>query len=101
MFHVDMATTHRRPEPKDASLEQQPELQQRSATTYTLQVVLQPATEISTKESPALTQPVQFLDNGVSLGSVALTGDGTYAFMVIASPPSGTHVYTALIHRGM
>jgi hypothetical protein len=66
-----------------------------SSTPYTLQVVLQPATEISTKESSALTNPVTFIDNGVSIGSVPLTGDGTYSFLTISTPPHGTHVYTA------
>lgn len=66
-----------------------------ASTSYTLQAVIEPATEISTKESPALTQPLTFLDNGVSIGNVALTGDGTYTFLVVSTHPSGTHVYTA------
>jgi hypothetical protein len=61
----------------------------------TLQAVLQPATEISTEESPALTASVTFLDNGVSIGTAPLLGDGSFATFLISSPPSGTHVYTA------
>ena len=62
---------------------------------YTLQAVLQPATEISTKESPALTAAVTFLDNGSSIGTAPLLGDGSFASFTVSSPPSGTHVYTA------
>jgi uncharacterized repeat protein (TIGR02543 family) len=66
-----------------------------SPTPYTLQVVLRPATEINSKESPALTAPVSFLEDGVSIGSVALTGDGTFASLTLSNPPPGTHTYTA------
>ena len=64
------------------------------ATSYTLQIVLQPATATSTKESPSLTQPITFLDNGVSIGSVTLIDD-SYTFLVVSTHPTGTHVYTA------
>lgn len=64
-------------------------------TGYTLQATLEPATEISTKESSAPTAAVTFLDNGVSIGSQPLIGSGDYAFInVAAPPPPGTHTYT-------
>jgi hypothetical protein len=62
-------------------------------TPYTIKVHLQPATEISTKESAALTQPVTILDNGVSVGTATLAA-GDFAQFPITSPPAGTHVYT-------
>jgi polygalacturonase len=65
------------------------------APAYTLQAVLQPATEINNKESAALTQPVSFLDNGVSIGTAPLAGDGSFASFTVTPPSSGTHVYTA------
>jgi polygalacturonase len=64
------------------------------ATTYTIQAVLEPTTEISTKEQPALTAPLTFLDNGTSIGTASLIGDGTYAF-ITPTVIAGTHVYTA------
>jgi hypothetical protein len=66
-----------------------------ASASYTLQVVLQPATEISSKESSALTQPVTFLDNGSSIGTAALSGDGTFASLTVSSPAAGSHLYTA------
>ena len=75
---------------------------QNNAQTYsgagpiTLQAVVQPITEISSKESTMPTGGVQFYDNGSPLGSpVALSGDGFYAAYTIVSIPAGTHNYTA------
>jgi hypothetical protein len=70
---------------------------------FTLQAVLQPSTAISTKESPALTASVNFYDNCFTtptscspIGTVALSGDGTYAAYTLSSGTSlGTHNYIA------
>ncbi|MBS1803500.1 MAG: Ig-like domain repeat protein [Acidobacteria bacterium] len=64
-------------------------------TAFNLQVQLQPATEINGQESAALTQPVTFLDGGVSVGTGSLAGDGTFAQLTISSPTPGVHNYTA------
>lgn len=64
-------------------------------TGYTLQATLIPATEINTKESAAPTAALTFLDNGVSIGSASLIGNGDYAYINIAAPPPpGNHTYT-------
>jgi polygalacturonase len=63
-----------------------------SAGPFVLQMMIRPATEINSKESPALTASPQFLDNDVSIGTATLSPDGSYASMSV-SPTSGTHVY--------
>lgn len=65
-----------------------------SAGPFTLQATLRPATEIDVKESPAPTGQVEFLDNGVQIGSVSLSGDGSYASFAV-SPAAGNHFYQA------
>jgi hypothetical protein len=66
-----------------------------SSLTFTLQAVLMPSAEVNTAESQALTQPVQFYDNGSPIGSpVALGSNGTLATMSVTAT-TGVHNYTA------
>ena len=73
-----------------------------SAGPFTLQAVVQPTTDINSKESLPLTGSVSFYDNCTSgptsctpVGVAALAGDGTYAAYTIPSVSSGTHNYYA------
>jgi hypothetical protein len=70
-----------------------------STATYTLQVVIQPATEINSKESYALTSgPITFSDNGTPVGTATIGtyGDnGTLAQLTLTNVAAGTHHYTA------
>jgi hypothetical protein len=64
-----------------------------------LQVVIQPATEINSKESYALTSgPITFSDNGTPVGTATIGtyGDnGTLAQLTLTNVAAGTHHYTA------
>ena len=61
-----------------------------------LEAVIQPTTEINSKESAYPSAGVQFYDNGAAIGSpVTPTGDGTTATYTVSSVSSGTHNYTA------
>jgi hypothetical protein len=70
-----------------------------ATATYTLQAVIQPATEINSKESSALTSgPITFYDNGTSVGTATIGtyGDnGTLAQLTLTGVAAGTHLYTA------
>lgn len=70
---------------------------------FTLQAVVQPTTEINSKEQPPLTASVNFYDGcgpspptGCTLvGTSALSGDGFSASYNVSSAPAGTTTYTA------
>jgi hypothetical protein len=66
-----------------------------SSVTFTLQAVLMPATAINVSESQALTQPIQFYDNGTAIGSpVTLGSNGTLAKLNWTAT-TGVHNFTA------
>jgi hypothetical protein len=66
-----------------------------SPATYTLQAVIHPATDVSSKESPAIASPVTFYDNGSVVGTAPLSANGTLASLSLSGVTAGTHVYTA------
>ena len=77
-------------------------IQGKAATPYTiangssfvLQAVIEPITDISIKEGTKLSQPITFYDNGTSIGTGTIGGNGTLATKTVTASGS-THVYTA------
>lgn len=78
-----------------------------SSAPFTLQAVLQPSTEINTKEQPAISGSINFYDNCTTTPTsctplnptpIALSStDGFYASYAVASVSSGTHNYFAYL----